>query len=159
MATDKSEPRIGLIIKVALVVIATLLILRAVLTSYFDQLLQAEQNRKIVAAKPEALTSLRAEEQDRLRNGPLPIDQAMHELATKGRGPDFMPVVSRDIAPLQGWVRMPVQAPSLMIAASQDAGASSGAPGATADAGPSAPSTVGTTAPRVLDAGASKKKP
>jgi hypothetical protein len=156
MATDKSEPRIGLIIKVAVVVMVTLLILRAVLTSYFDQLLQAEQNRKIVAAKPEALTSLRAEEQDHLRNGPLPIDQAMHELATKGRGPDFMPVASRDIAPLEGWVRMPIQAPSLMIAASQDAGASSGT---IADAGPSAPSTVGTTAPRVLDAGASKKKP
>jgi hypothetical protein len=156
MATDKSEPRIGLIIKVALVVMVTLVILRAALTSYFDQLVQAEQDRKIVAAKPEALTSVRADEQDRLHNGPMPIDQAMHELAVKGRGPDFMPVVSRDLAPLQGWARMPIQPPSLMIAASQDGGTSTDA---IADGGPPAPSTAGTSAPKVPDAGASKKKP
>ena len=51
--------------------------------------------------------SLRADEHQRMTAGPMPIDRAMQMLQTKGRmaSPDIMPSASKDVAPLQGWVK------------------------------------------------------
>jgi hypothetical protein len=70
--------------------------------------------------KPEALMSLRADEKERLHAGRVPIGQAMQELATRGRtaSPDITPAASaKDLAPLQGWVKMPAEVPAAMSAA------------------------------------------
>jgi hypothetical protein len=160
MATDKSEPRVGLIINVGLVSVITVVAVRIALGTYFDQVAQAEELRKVGRAKPEALMELRADEHARLMSGTMPIGQAMEDLAKKGRmaaSPDIMPTPSHDIAPLQGWTKMPVTVPAPMMAAeaaASAAAANAGAPPPEATAAGDA----GVTA-KPTDAGAGKKQP
>jgi hypothetical protein len=118
MAIDKSEPRIGIILQVALIAIVTLFAVRAVLNSYFDHMTRVEEARKV--APPEALRSVRADEEQRLKTGAMSIDVAMQTLATKGRmnaSPDIAPSAkTKDVAPLQGWVKLPGTVPPAMSA-------------------------------------------
>lgn len=119
MATDSSEPRVGLIAKVGVFSIVLLLCVRAVLSTYFDFMEQDEKQRKFGLAKPEALISVRAAEAAMLSAGPMPIDKAMADLASRGRmgiGPELAPVNSKDVAPLQGWAKMPSEVPLAMLA-------------------------------------------
>jgi hypothetical protein len=116
-----TEPRVGAIAQVAVVAIVTLLLTRAGLISYFDSMERAEAYRKSGSLPTTALDSLRTDEKQRLTTGAMPIDKAMQALASKGRtgaGPDIMPVASasKDLAPLQGWVRMPAAVPPAMSA-------------------------------------------
>jgi len=173
MATDKSEPRIGLIVKVGVLSIVTLGVLRVAFDAYFDHEARAEQQRKIGEAKPDGLLNLRADEKTRLGSGPMPIEKAMEQLAVRGRlgqGPETAPKMSHDMAPLQGWLQMPSQVPSTMMAAA-DGGTDVAADGGGASVGDGGiPLTAGHE--RVLDrrhleggvpvgadAGAPKKKP
>ncbi|MDP9148497.1 MAG: hypothetical protein M3O36_00935, partial [Myxococcota bacterium] len=146
MATDNSEPRVGVILRVAILAVVTLVVLRAALVSYFDHSAQAEEERKMGQVKPEALMQLRADEKERLSSGPMPIDKAMQQLAARGRtaSPEIRPTPSKDLAPLQGWIKMPSQVPGSMEAAQQSASPAVSAP---ADAGVSS---------RTMDAGASR---
>src|SRR5258708_40116576 len=110
MATDKLEARTGLTFQIGLGAGVTLIALHAGLVSYFDGMTRSEQHRKIGAAVPEALMSLRADEKQRLTSGAMPIDQAMQRLNSQGRmaaSPEIMPTASKDVAPLQGWAKMP----------------------------------------------------
>lgn len=124
MATDKSEPRVGLILKIACASIVTLIATHAVLTSYFDEIARAEEHRKYGEVKPEALTAERDDEKARLSSGPTPIEKAMQEIAKRGRteaSPVIAPSASKDLAPLAGWVKMPLQVPEAMTAAPPEA--------------------------------------
>jgi hypothetical protein len=119
MATDKSQPRVGLILKIGALAIVTLLVVHATLVAYFDDVAQAEEHRKFGEVKPEALLSVRADERSRLSSGSMPIDKAMQQLAARGRtaaSPDIMPSASKDLAPLQGWTKMPGVVPPAMTA-------------------------------------------
>ncbi len=149
MATESSEPRTGLIIRLALLCLVTLVVVHGALGAYFDRMAKAEELRKRGALVPEALNALRADEKMRLTSGSLPIDKAMQTIAEKGRmgaSPEITPSTSKDSAPLQGWSQMPnTEGPTAMVAppepapaasAASDAGA---APGAKADAGPQKP--------------------
>ncbi|MDP9002624.1 MAG: hypothetical protein M3O46_21250 [Myxococcota bacterium] len=165
MATDQSEPRVGVILKVAVISIGTLVAVRAALTAYFDQIAQAEEHRKYGEQAPEALTNLRSDERARLTSGPMPIDRAMQLLTTRGRkeaSPDIMPSASKDMAPLQGWSKMPADVPAEMIAvpSMQSAGVPSvsdaGAAVATAEGGAANATKPDRTRP---DAGPSSSKP
>jgi hypothetical protein len=112
MATDKAEPRVGLIFQVGILAIITLMAARAFLQAYFDRADRAEIARKLVPS--EQLTSVRAEANHQLTGGPMPIDHAMQMLATKGRmgaSPDIMPSASKDTAPLEGWTKLPGRVP------------------------------------------------
>jgi hypothetical protein len=134
MATDKSEPRTGLIFRIGLLAIILLLALRGALISYFNGMASAEEERKFGHVVPEALNDLRADEKQRLSSGPVPVDKAMQEIVQRGRtaDPDTMPSASRDLAPLQGWSKMPGEVPPAMTAPppeSLDAGAPSQAIG------------------------------
>jgi hypothetical protein len=152
MATDSSEPRVGLIAKVGVFSVVVLLCTRAVLSTYFDFMEQAEKQRKFGLAKPEALMSQRAAEATMLSSGPMPIDKAMADLASRGRmgiGPEFAPINSKDVAPLQGWAKMPSEVPPAMLA---DAG-SPPASVPIVDAGSPAP-RHGVGRPSGADAGA-----
>jgi hypothetical protein len=146
MATDKSEPRVALIAKIGIASIVTLLVLHEVLIAYFDHVAQAEEYRKIGSLRPEALMSVRADEKQRLTNGAMPIEKAMQSLTTRGRtgaSPDVMPSASPDIAPLQGWVKLPEEVPSPMLAIGDggaEAGAATGVPAGTR---PTTPGNVG----------------
>jgi hypothetical protein len=146
MATDKSEPRVGLIFRIAFLVIVSLICIRAALNSYFDQIASAEEQRKFGDIAPTALINLRADEDKRLKEGPMPLDKAMQDMAAKGRkdvSPDVMPSASaRDIGPLQGWQKMPFEVPPAMTATAPEP-----APAAVpADAG--APHDAGTPGPK-----------
>jgi hypothetical protein len=117
MVSDKSDPRVGLIFQVGVLAIITLIAVHMTLSAYFDHMNREEIRRKV--GLPEALMSLRADEKQKLTSGPMPIDQAMATLSTKGRmnaSPDNMPSASKDIAPLQGWTKLPGQVPAAMTA-------------------------------------------
>lgn len=138
MATDKSEPKIGMIAKVGVLAIATLIGTHEGLVAYFDHVAQAEEYRKVGSLKPEALMSVRADEKQRLETGPMPIQKAMQMLETKGRmsaSPDIMPSASKDVAPLQGWSKLPAQVPAPMMAPAP-------APSSSAEPSPAASSSA-----------------
>jgi hypothetical protein len=139
MPHEKTDPRTGMIIKIGLLAIVTLIGVRAALVAYFDRLVQEQVQLKAGNIAPEALMSLRQNEKDRLTSGPVAIDKAMAKIAEKGRmnaSPDIVPQQSRDIAPLQGWTKLPSEVPPPMMAV------------------PSAPPTDTTVPPAVADAGA-----
>jgi hypothetical protein len=159
MATDKSEPRVGLILKIGLAAVVTLIGVRAALSSYFDFAVQAEELRKFGEIKPTGLLSLRAQDKERLNAGAMPIDKAMEQLARQGRksaAPDFAPIASKDMSALHGWVKMPAEVPTAMEIASE---ADSGAP--TDGGAESAASSLSAGPGRAqsVDAGAPKTKP
>ena len=137
MATDKSEPRIALIGKIGVLAVVTLIGVHIALTAYFDQMAQAEVQRKYGDIKPDALISVRADEKQKLSSGAMPIDHAMQMLEQKGRmgaSPVIVPAPERvDISPMQGWIKMPAQVPAPLEAAASAAApapAPSGAPSA-----------------------------
>jgi hypothetical protein len=119
MATDKSEPNMGLIFKVGLLAVVTVLGVRGALMSYFDDMERSEKHRKYGEIAPDALLSLRASERERLTTGAVPISVAMQHMATQGRAtvsPEIAASASRDTAPLAGWQKMPDDVPSAMTA-------------------------------------------
>jgi hypothetical protein len=124
MATDKSQPRVGLILQVGALACVILLVVHAALVSYFDHMAHGEEFRKIELAKPQALLSVRSDEKQRLTRAAMPIDKAMQIMSTtEGRGSTgagLMPRPSMDVAPLQGWMQMPSEVP---VAMTVDAGA------------------------------------
>jgi len=152
MAFDKSEPRVGVIFKIGLFAVVILVCIRAALMPYFDSILGEQTHLKFGLAEPTALIALHADEDQRLKGGPMPVDKAMEAIVAHGRmgaSPDIMPSASRDIAPMQGWMKLPVDVPSpMLIAMASDGGAPAVASAAPADAG--APNAH-------ADAGAPKK--
>jgi len=138
MATENPEPRTALILKVAALSVVTLILAHAGLVAYFDDIAKAEEQRKIGDVKPEALMSLRAEEQQRLGSGPVPIEKAKEDMIAKGRmgaSPMIAPSISRDVAPLQGWSKLPGEPPAAMMAPPEPTAGDMAAP-AMVDAGP-----------------------
>jgi hypothetical protein len=156
MAIDKSEPRVGLIFRIGFLVVGLLIGIRALLNTYFDQIASAEESRKFGQVVPQALVNLRADEEQRLTGGPMPVDKAMQAIVARGRmgaSPDIMPSASRDLGPMQGWSKMPGEVPPAMTAPppeTVDAGAPAAAP--PADAG-----TRRTGTPASTDGGAPRK--
>jgi hypothetical protein len=117
MATDSTEPRTGLIVRLGALALVTLLVVHAGLTGYFDRMAKAEAQRKL--GSPDALMSQRADDKARLAAGSMPIDKAMQMLTEKGRmgaGAAISPTASKDVAPLQGWSKMPGEVPAAMTA-------------------------------------------
>ena len=139
MAFDKSEPRVGLIFQIGLFAGVILVGTRGALVSYFDNITSAEQHRKIGETVPAALINLRADEDQRLKGGPMPVDKAMEAIVAHGRmgaSPDIMPSASKDLGPMQGWMKMPNEVPAPMMAAFLDDG---GAPATSASVDAGAP--------------------
>jgi len=135
MAFDKSEPRVGLIFQIGLFVVVTLVGIRAALISYFANISSDEEHRKIAMVVPTALLNLRADEDQRLKSGPMPVEQAMQAIVAHGRmgaSPDIMPSASRDMGPMQGWMKMPNEVPSQMTAAMESDGGAPAAPATSA---------------------------
>jgi len=83
MATDKSEPQMGLIFKIGILAVATVIAVRAGLMTYFDDITRFEMHRKYGEVVPEALQNLRASERSRLTTGPMPIGVAMQHMAAQ----------------------------------------------------------------------------
>lgn len=110
MATDKSEPKIGNIVKVAVTGIVALVVIRVGLVTYFHNVTDAERNIKYVQmGKPQELKDMRSDEAKRLTG----IDQSMQMLATKGRMEPGIepqqPKAENAKDTLVGWMQMPRQ--------------------------------------------------
>jgi|CZKU01.1.fsa_nt_gi hypothetical protein len=152
MAFDKSEPRSGLIFQIGLFAVVCLVGIRGVLIPYFDSITSGEQHRKIGMVVPAALLNLRADEDQRLKSGPMPVDKAMEAIVARGRmgaSPDIMPSASKDIGPMQGWMKMPNEVPSPMMAAALDDGGAPAAPAASTSVDAGAPAALHGTLPGV----------
>ena len=160
MATESSPPQIRIILTVAFSSIVILGALHYVFRSYF--LMMTEEVEHAHLAKPEELLKLREGEQRNLTTAPLPISQAIHELASRGRTnyqafvthADITPEQSTDLGPMVGWVRTPNQAvvDAINAAAANPAPAAGAAP---SDGGAAAAGDAGATpAATPSDAGA-----
>jgi hypothetical protein len=152
MATEKSEPQVGLIIRIGAVSIVTLLATHTALVSYFDQILRGEEHRKVGALPADALHSVRDDEKQRLTSGRTPIDRAMDMMRVgRGSNPDVMPSASAapDVSPLIGWVKMPGEVPYPMTAPPAPPSDAPPAPSASA-----APGDAGAPGATKSDAGA-----
>lgn len=157
MAADKSEPKVGMIAKVAVLCIATLIGVHEALVAYFDQVAQAEEYRKVGSAVPTALLNARADEKQRLETGSMPIEKAMEAIEAKGRmgaSPDIAPSASRDVAPLQGWAKLPHEVPSPMMVPEPSA-----APAASSSAAPASSAAAPKTAPKTAPKPAGSSAP
>src|SRR5580704_8437399 len=114
MATENSPPQIRIILTVAFSSVVILAALNYVFHSYF--LMRTEEVEHAHLAKPEELMKLREGEQRNLTTSPLPIAQAMQQLASRGRTnyaafqPDITPQPGNDLGPMVGWVQAPNQA-------------------------------------------------
>jgi hypothetical protein len=114
MATESSPPQIRTILTVAFSSVVILAALNYVFHSYF--LMMTEEVEHDHLAKPEELIKLREGEQRNLANSPLPIAQAMQQLASRGRTnyaafqPDITPQPGNDLGPMVGWLQTPNQA-------------------------------------------------
>jgi hypothetical protein len=165
MATEPTSPKTGIILKGAVIAIGTLLVVHGALVAYFDHYAQAEELRKFGNIAPEALMSLRADEKERLHSGPVPIDRAMQQLATRGRtaSPEITPnaAAPKDLAPMQGWTKLPTEVPSPMAAPPSSASPSA----SPLDAGPATAPSESSAAPKPKpersrpDRGATPSKP
>jgi hypothetical protein len=146
MATESSDPRVGLIFRIGILAIGTLVVIHVGMTSYFDSMAQDEVYKKVGSVKPDALMALRADEKQRLSSGSMPIEKSMQTIVAKGRmgaAPELAPSASKDTAPLQGWMQMPAEVPPTMMEPAPAPEAPSAAPSASSSAAP-----AGNKAPR-----------
>lgn len=102
MATDNSPPRNKIIFIGAVITVVVLVLLKFAFDSYFVMMMEGEAAAKM--AHPEELQALHADEQKKLTQGAVPIEQAMGQVA-KGRetNPLITPQPSPDDAPMIGW--------------------------------------------------------
>ena len=117
---------VGKIVALVLLAVALAVIGRFGGASYLARQAARDKLAQVDAQKPTALLELRAAEQAALASGPMPIDEAMHALATRGRmglGSALEPKPSADMAPLMGWTYTTHDVPDWMLAPPADAGA------------------------------------
>jgi hypothetical protein len=135
MATDKSAPKIRVILTVAFSSVVILVVLNYVFRSYF--LMMTEQVESDHLATPTELLKLHAGEERNLTTSPLPIAQAMKDLATRGRDQyaDIKPEPSTDMGAMVGWLLAPNQAVIDAMSAADTADAGSPAVANATDAG------------------------
>jgi hypothetical protein len=127
MATDKSEPKTGLIIQVGIGAIVCLVVIRMGMVSYFENVqadIRAQQG--LESQKPEMSTVNAAS--SALAQSPTPIDKAMQMLANASPNRQGMagvePQTSHDMrAVTDCWQAMGCDGGGLAVAAAPDAGA------------------------------------
>jgi hypothetical protein len=107
MASDKTEPKTGLILRIMAISVVTLVLARFGLISYFKQRMDDEVQRKVLTVRSQELDDLRKREQEAFGAAKIPVDKAMQRLAAEGRVPELTPQQSTDDSPLKGWQQMP----------------------------------------------------
>ena len=122
----KSSGIVGKVVAIALLLAAIATIGRFGGASYLARQAARDHLAQVDAQKPTALLQLRAADRAALAAGPIPIDEAIHLLATRGRmglGSALEPRPSGDQAPLMGWTYTTRDVPDWMLAPPADAGA------------------------------------
>jgi hypothetical protein len=118
MGYEKTEPRNNQILLWGIVSVVTLFALVPLFHSYYGKTFGAEFAGKVYERPNTEYDELVAEQRGHLREAPLGIDQAMDQLATRGRAgtpvmprPNDTPEVPEEdyeasLAPLVGWSRL-----------------------------------------------------
>jgi len=143
MATERTEPRIGLIVGLTLLAVCIFFGLRAYLVSYFYMIADDEIAAK-AAGVPRArrlLAQTRQREQTTLNAGTTPLVAAVAAIGSGERPAVVAPRPSDDLSAMQGWGLMPrnYQMPALPVVAP-------------APAAPPAPPTAAAPAPAATHA-------
>lgn len=105
---DDSPPQNRLIFLYTVLAVCTLVGLKFVFDSYLDATRRDMHESRIEhSLTSERLAAHREEVREQLRSGDLPIDEAMSQLAERGRGafPQVRPFASGDEGARTGWNR------------------------------------------------------
>lgn len=107
MATDQTEPPVKKILTIGSLAIVFLAGSEYFFQSYFNSMYGAEQQSQIYGTHSALLLRARASEDERLHQGPMPIDQAMSAVARGERPAGIVPRASSDYAAMHGWTLLP----------------------------------------------------
>lgn len=108
MATDKTEPKVGLIVKIGVLAIVSVVGVRIGLVSYFRASLAEERQRKYEMQQPDILQKVRDDEAKAMGN----VEASMKAMAGGQRAAGIEPKQSNDMAPMEGWRLMPRPVPA-----------------------------------------------
>ncbi len=102
---ENTQPKTRMLFTIGLLAIFLLVAVKFILGSYYLDMTESYEHTLLPDTTQRDRT--RAEEEKHLTQSPVPIDVAMQQLASKGRGYDeaVEPRPSDDIAPLEGWVQ------------------------------------------------------
>ena len=109
MAVDTTPPRSKLIFIAAGICVATLIVLKFILDSYFVVETEKEVAEKVLTRAPVEIDALRKQQEALLRGGAMPIDRAIAAIAKQGRKADesIEARPSDDTGALVGWAELP----------------------------------------------------
>lgn len=111
MATDQTPTPNRLILTIAIIGALAFVGLRFALGPYFTEIVDREQSAKQSA--PAEYAAARAEQQQALTSGSLPIDQAIAQVGAARDRALIAPRQSEDVTALTGWVKAPKPLPKL----------------------------------------------
>jgi len=112
MAVDKTEPPIKVILTVAALSLGTLVALRVLFVSYFNDQYETQTNRQIDAMMQQGssvATATRVNEEEARRLTALPA--AIAAVSRGARPGSISPTASTDVAALQGWTLLQREVP------------------------------------------------
>jgi hypothetical protein len=111
MAAETSNPKTVPIAIGAFVGVLILAGLKPIFDSYYVEMFEAEEYRKVLSVPPHELLALRAAEAKSFASAPIPLDKAM-KIVARGRAEpmagnqDITPEPSNDRAALIGWAQL-----------------------------------------------------
>ncbi len=111
---DETPPQNGIILAAAIMTVITLFSLKYAFDSYLDvSNIHVRRSHIAESHASQQLAEYRAHAQDQLREGEMPIGDAIAQLADRGRAafPQIRPVADTNTGPREGWAAMPVVAP------------------------------------------------
>ncbi len=105
MAHDTTPPRNKMILVFTLLSPAFLIALVPLFHDYFLDMTEGEVAARVAAAPPTIRDAIFAAQRQHLETGPMPIERAMREMASRGRdaSPVIAPTPSDDTAAVSGW--------------------------------------------------------
>ena len=110
---DDTPPRNGVILLATFVAVTTLFSLKYVFYSYLDRSeMRVRRGHVATSLTSEHLAEYREHANAQLLGGEMPIEDAMDQLATRGRGAfaQIRPIADTSTGAREGWARMPVRA-------------------------------------------------
>lgn len=107
MAHDTTPERTNIIILVTVLSVVTLAGLYPVFNSYFDFMVRAENQEKILGVPNDARNANDARQRAYLHESRVPIEKAITDLGRRGRrvSPDIAPRQNDQVAAVEGWSR------------------------------------------------------
>ena len=141
MAADNSPILLKPIAITVVVAIAFLIGLKPILDTYYTEMFEGEEYRKVGSLQPAELNALHAAEAKGFASAPIKLDKAMAMVARDRAIASISPEQSTDTASLGGWAQLPKTGlGSLPPAPSGSAAPATSASSGTVPAAPPGPS-------------------